>query len=52
MKEYPDPKWGHQISSSMTPLGIRVFLHIIDVERYTEEVALMYRDLSVKKVTA
>jgi hypothetical protein len=41
-----------QISSSMTPLGIRVFLHIIDVERYTEEVALMYRDLSVKKVTA
>lgn len=41
-----------QIASSITPLGIRVFLHIVDVERYIEEVALIYRDLSIKKVTA
>jgi hypothetical protein len=41
-----------QIASSITPLGIRVFLHIVDVERYIEEVALMYRDLSIKKGTA
>ena len=40
-----------QIASSITPLGIRVFLHIVDVERYIEEVAIMYRDLSIKKIT-
>ena len=41
-----------QIASSITPLGIRVYLHIVDVERYISEIALLYKGLSVKKVTA
>jgi len=37
-----------QISSSITPLGIRVYLHIIDVDQYIQDVPTIYQALTAK----
>jgi hypothetical protein len=37
------------IETSITPLGIRVYLHIIDVERYINEMSTVYKELANKK---
>lgn len=42
---------GDQIASAITPLGIRVYLHIIDVDRYVQEVTGLYTELSAKKLS-
>ena len=40
---------GEEAASSITPLGVRVYLHLRDVESYIMEISVAYKDLSDKK---
>jgi len=40
----------NNLATLITPLGIRIYLHVIDVERYINEIGVIYKELAGKKI--